>query len=119
MQHHSSISQAKFVNLHKGITNTKSFFLLGDCLNGGKEPKQIENAVNFLTHQAFKSTEILSSAGSLVMNAEEQAAKVNSTCKRSLPNAQNDALYVQAYNCEINVQNVCYDYVQKLRFLSK
>lgn len=92
----------------------------GECPFADEMPKDVENAANFLLHQALKTSKISNSVGHLAMNEDKQnPSRMNSTCDHPFKFTKGRSRYSRAYYCEIVVQNVCYDYIRRDRFSTR
>lgn len=74
----------------------------------------------FLITEAFKSIRVEKFAGWLTMSNKQQTTyRLSSICGHPIRFSQNDSKYSQVFKCEIDVQNICYDFVAKFRFESQ
>lgn len=107
-------------NAYKGEIIAKLFYFQGDCPHDGEMQKYFDYKVNFLVNQAFKPNQISTFSGQLIFNEEEEnTPKVNSTCYQPFIYAQNETEYSHVYYCEVDVQDVCYDYTVKSLLLKQ
>lgn len=102
------------LSLYKGKIRINSSFLQDKCPYEKEIQKEFETTANFLIYRALMVARISLSIGHIIAYKEQQDTfEVNSTCSNPFVFAQGEMKYSKVYYCEIIVQDICYEYVQK------